>query len=158
MTAISYSTCDNVLTRIVRMLWLVERPVYMRVCKHGCGVKIICFLHANHASTNFKKFLSGKLNNFIHPFPRQLILFTNKLCQFFCLSWHFKGQKSVFWKTSFLQNKKWLRMQDFVYKTLRPVRISLLISAMTKSFAFFLGKFNWKNQKKTSFLYLHSLI
>ena len=37
----------------------------------------------------------------------------------------------------FLQNKTWLRVQDFVDKILRLVRISLLISALQKSFAFF---------------------
>ena len=31
------------------------------------------------------------------------------------------------WKASFLQNKNWLHVQDFVYKTLQLVRISLLI-------------------------------
>ena len=63
-------------------------------------------------------------------------IFTNKLWQFlFRLSWHFKREKSVFW--NFLQNKNWLRVQDFVFKTLRLVRVSLLISAITKSFAFF---------------------
>ena len=33
-----------------------------------------------------------------------------------------------------------MRVEDVVYKTLRLIRISLLISAITKSFAFFLGK------------------
>jgi len=36
----------------------------MRVCKHGCDVKMFCFSRANHASTNLKKFL-----NFIYPIP-----------------------------------------------------------------------------------------
>ena len=45
-----------------------------------------------------------------------------------------------------------------MYKTSRLVRISLLISAMTKSFAFFLGKVDLQKQQKTSSLYLHSLI
>ena len=36
----------------------------MRVCKHGCGVKMFCFLRANHASTNLKKFSSSKLDKF----------------------------------------------------------------------------------------------
>ena len=40
----------------------------------------------------------------------------------------------------FLQNKNWSRVQDSVYETLWLVRISLLISAITKSFAFFLVK------------------
>ena len=46
----------------------------MRVCKHGSGVKVFCFLRANHASTNLKKFLSSKLDKFT--------LFTHFLCWF----------------------------------------------------------------------------
>ena len=34
----------------------------MRVCKHGCGVKMFRFSRGNHASTNLKKFLSSKLD------------------------------------------------------------------------------------------------
>ena len=46
----------------------------MRVCKHGCGVKMFCFSHANHASTNLKKLSSSKLDKFdlIYPFLRWL--------------------------------------------------------------------------------------
>ena len=44
--------------------WLAVRSVCVRVCKHGCGVKMFCFLRANHASTNLKKFFSSKLDNF----------------------------------------------------------------------------------------------
>ena len=36
----------------------------MRVCKHGCGVKLFGFSRANHASTNLKKFSSSKLKKF----------------------------------------------------------------------------------------------
>ena len=36
----------------------------MRVCKHGCGVKMLCFSRSNHASTNLKKFSSSKLDKF----------------------------------------------------------------------------------------------
>ena len=51
-------------TKIVRALWLAERSVGMRVCKHGCGVKIFCSSPANHATTNLKKFSSAKLHKF----------------------------------------------------------------------------------------------
>ena len=75
------------------------------------------------------------------------------------LSWHFKREKStVFWKASFLQNKNWIRVQDFVYKTSRLVRISLLISAITKSLTFLGGKLIYKSYRKPFFLYLYSLI
>ena len=61
---------------IVRELWLAERRVCMRVCKHGCDVKMFCFSRANHASTNLKKVLSWKTRQvyFIYPFPRRLKL------------------------------------------------------------------------------------
>ena len=52
------------ITKIVRALWLAERSVCMRVCKHGCGVKLFGFSRANHASTNLKKFSSSKLKKF----------------------------------------------------------------------------------------------
>ena len=61
------------ITKIVRALWLAERSVCMRVCKHGCGVKLFGFSRANHASTNLKKFSSSKLDNFTlftHSFVR----------------------------------------------------------------------------------------
>ena len=83
----------------------------MRVCKHGCDVKMFCFSRAYHASTNLKKVVELKTQqaSFIHPFPRWLKLgkpLQNMLCQlFFRISWHFKREKSVFWKASFLQNK-----------------------------------------------------
>ena len=52
------------ITKIVRTLWLAERSVCMRVCKHGCGVKLFGFSRANHASTNLTKFSSSKLKKF----------------------------------------------------------------------------------------------
>ena len=61
------------ITKIVHVLWLAKRSVCMRVCKHGCGVKMFCFSRANHASTNLKKFSSSKLDKFTlftHSFVR----------------------------------------------------------------------------------------
>ena len=52
------------ITKIARGLWLAERSVCMRVCKHGSGVKMFCFSNANHASTNLKNFSSSKLDKF----------------------------------------------------------------------------------------------
>ena len=85
----------------------------------------------------------------IPPSAETWKIVTKKVCHFFFrLSWQFKREKSVFWIASFLQNKNWLRVQDVVYKTLRLVRISLLISTITKSFAFFLGKLFYKSNRK----------
>ena len=95
---------------------------------------------------------------FIYPFPRRLKIFTNVMCQLFRLSWHFKREKSVFWKAFFLQNKNWLCVQDYVYRTSRLVRISLLISAITKNFVvFFSVRLIYTSNRKSFFLYLHSL-
>ena len=70
-------------------------------------------------------------------------ILTNMLRNFFFhLSWHFKREKSGFWKSSFLQNKYWLRVQEFLYK----IRISFLIGAITKRF--FSGKLIYKSNRK----------
>ena len=67
---------------------------------------------------------------------------------FFSLKLTFEAGKVRILESIFLQNKNWLRVQDFVDKTLRLVRISLLISTITKSFAFFLGKLFYKSNRK----------
>ena len=58
----------------------------MRVCKHGCDVKIFCFLRANHASTNLKKGLELKILTSLlyYPFPRRLKL--EKSLETFCVN------------------------------------------------------------------------
>ena len=52
------------ISKIVHTLWLAKRSVCVRVCKHSCDVKMFCFSRANHTSTNLKKFLSSKLDEF----------------------------------------------------------------------------------------------
>ena len=118
--------------------------------KH-CDVKMFCFSCANHTSTNLKKFLCWRLQQLQYTLSTHSLINWNlenlykTWCVnfFFCLSWHFKRENSLFWKASlFLQNKNWLCVQDFVHKTSWLVKISLLISAITKSFVIFLGKVN----------------
>ena len=105
------------ITKIVCVLWLVERSVCMRVCKHGCGVKMFCFLRANHAGRNLTKFSSSKLDKFTlftHSFVGwNLEIVTKKVSGFFRLSWHFKREKSVFWKASVCKTRT-----DYTCKTL----------------------------------------
>ena len=105
------------ITKIVRALWLAERRVCMRVCKHGCDVKMFCFSRANHASTNLKKFLSSKLDKFTlftHSFVGWNLenRYKEGVSIFFRLSWHFKREKSVFWKASFCKTRT-----DYAFKT-----------------------------------------
>ena len=64
----------------------------MRVCKHGCGVKLFGFSRANHASTNLKKVFEFKTRQvyFIYPFLRRLKLVKS-----------FEREKSAFCIASF---------------------------------------------------------
>ena len=76
------------------MLWLAKRHVCMRVCKHGCDIKMFCFSCANHASSNLKSFWVQNSTSFLYlPIPslaETWKILANKLCQFcFCLYWHF---------------------------------------------------------------------
>ena len=105
------------ITKIVRALWLAERSVCMRVCKHGCGVKLFGFSRANNASTNLKKVFEFKTRQvyFIYPFLCRLKLgksLQRRCVNFFRLSWHFKREKSVFWKASFCKTRT-----DYARKT-----------------------------------------
>ena len=64
-----------------------EDGVCMRVCKHGCGVKLFGFSRANHANKNLKKFSSLKLNKLLYlPIPslaETWKITTKKVSQFF---------------------------------------------------------------------------
>ena len=78
----------------------------MRVCKHGCGVKLFGFSRANHPSTNLKKYSSSKLDKitlFTHSFVGWNMenRYKDGETNYLRLSWHFKREKSVFCKASF---------------------------------------------------------
>ena len=147
---------------MVCTLWLAERSVWMRVCKHNCGVKLFCFTRANHASTNLKKFPCSKLDKFTlftHSFVSWNL---ENRCEesvsiFFRFSWHFKREKSVFWKASFCKTRTDYACKTSWTQTLRLVRISILISAIQRVLHFFLGNLFYKSNRKL-FSCLHSLI
>ena len=134
---------------------------YMYNLNRCCSIEKLCYVHVHlkfqcrsslllSSRHEIEKVFELKIQQvyFIYLFPHLLKRgksFTNMVCQFpFCLSWHFKWEKSIFWRASFMQNNNWLCVWNFVfmYYTSRRVRISLLISAITKSFAFFLGRVN----------------
>ena len=112
------------ITKTVYALWLAKRSVCMRVCKHGCGIKMFCFSHTNHTSTNLKKFSSSNLDNTL--FNDSFIgwnlenRYKHGVSIIFHLSWHFKREKSVFWKASFCKTRtdyacktSWTRLHDW---------------------------------------------
>ena len=100
-----------------------------------------------------KKFSSSKLNKFT-LFTHSFISWNLENCYkgvsfFFSLKVTFQARKiCIFLESIFLQNKNWLRMQDFVYKTWRLVRISVLIRTVTKSLHFFSGGLFYKSNRK----------
>ena len=49
---------------VVQPLWLAERCVCTRVCKHSCDVKMFLSVRGNTASANLKMVLSWKLEKF----------------------------------------------------------------------------------------------
>ena len=82
---------------------------------------------------------------FIYPFPRRLKLGKSSeigCVNLFRLSWHFIWEKPVFLESIFIAKQELpvITRTSFVYKTSRPVRTSLLISALNNEFCFFLGK------------------
>ena len=123
------------------------------------------FSRANHASTNLKKALSWKIRRqvyFIYPFPRRLKLGKSlETCcvNFFRLSWHFKREKPVFWKASFLQNKDWLHVQVREQDFATGQNFSFnQCSKQAREFCFFLsGKLFHKSNKKLFYMRLHIL-
>ena len=131
----------NKITKIVRVLWLADRSVCMRVCKHGCGVKLFSFSRTNHASMNLKTFSSSKLDKFT--------LFTHSF-----IGWNmenrYKEGESIFLclseKNPYFAKHLFAKQELIVHarlqldKILQLVRISLLISAIQRVLLFFLGK------------------
>ena len=81
--------CIYKITNIERALWLAERRVCTRVCKHGCDVKMFCFSRANHASTSLKKFFGWNSTRLLYlPVPlsgETWKIFTNTCVNFFPL-------------------------------------------------------------------------
>ena len=118
-----WNTSIYKITKIVRALWLAERRVCMRVCKHGGGFKVFCFSRANHASRDLKNFLSWKFDTFT-LFTHFLVgwnlenLQKHAVSIFFRLSWHFKWEKPVFLESIFIAKQELiaykLRVQYFV--------------------------------------------
>ena len=96
----------------MRALWLAERSVCRRVCKHGCDVKMFYFSRANHASTNLKKFLGSKLDKFTlftHSFVAVSIFFAYADI---LIEKHPYFGKHLFTKQELITRAR-LRVQDF---------------------------------------------
>ena len=122
LTPLACTIITYKITKIVGALWLARKRVCMSVCNHGCDFKMFCFSRANHATTNLKKFLVENSTSILYlPIPSSAetwkIITKHAVSISFSVNWHFKREKSVFWKTSLSQKKNWWRVKDFVFKT-----------------------------------------
>ena len=140
------------ITKIVRALWLAERSVCMRVCKHCCGVKLFGFsrLSRKHKFEKVFEFKTQKVY-FIYPFLRRLKLgksLQRRCVHFSSLKLTVLSEKNPYFAKHLFENKNWLRVQDFVNKILRLVRISLLIRAIQRVLRSVSGKLFYKSRRK----------
>ena len=101
---------------LVRTLWR-ERPIMALPNQAAC-----CHSDHDHPALFGQVLLATVCVPCSYMYKKKSLLVTVKnnpwkTWNYIYEDWHFKREKSVFWKASFLQNKNWLRVQDFVYKT-----------------------------------------
>ena len=99
---------------MLRALWLAEKRACIRVCEHGCDVKMVWFSRADHASTNFKKFLAENSTSLFHlPIPSLAETWKIVSLQTCCVN-VFAWDDILSEKSIFFANQKliWL-VQDF---------------------------------------------
>ena len=114
---------------------------------------MVCCARANCASTTIWKRLKLKTRQvyFIYPFPRRMKLGKAlKTCRvnFFLLNWHFNSENSVFWKASFLQNKKWFAHKFRIQHFEAGKNFSFNQCHKQSVFLFFSGKLFYKSNRK----------
>ena len=85
------------ITKIVHALWLAERSVCMRVCQHGCDVKMFCFQVLITQARIWKSFWVQNSTSLLYlsiPSSAETWkIVTNKLCQF-C----FRAKSKTSWR------------------------------------------------------------
>ena len=101
----------------------------------------------------FENFLKLKTRQvyFIYPFPRRMKLEKAlKTCRvnFFLLNGHFNSENSVFWKASFLQNKKWFAYKFRIQHFEAGKNFSFNQCHKQSVFLFFSGKLFYKSNRK----------
>ena len=71
------------------------------VCLSSCDVKLFCCAHANHTTMTLKKVFSWKPDKFtiIPGISSSVETWKNAVSIFFGVNWHFKQEKSAFYKT-----------------------------------------------------------
>ena len=98
------------ITKIVCALWLAERSVCMRVCKHGFDVRCSAFRALISEARIWKSFSDQNSTSLLYlPIPMSAEtwkVFINKLCQlFFRLSWHLKRENPYLGKYLFAKQE-----------------------------------------------------
>ena len=117
----TFPKCDPCLTKdSTRALIGQEACLHESLRKHGCDSKMFFFSRVNHASMSlWDENSTSLLYSHTPSSAGTWRIFPNMLCQcFFPFSWHFKREKSVFWKASFfaiqeLMTLARIRVKDF---------------------------------------------
>ena len=109
---------EAIITKIVGALWLVERRVCMRVCKHGCDVKMFAFRALITRKHEFEKDFELKNSTSLLYLPisssvETWKIFRNMLGPFIFAWANILSEKNpYFGKHLFCKTKYWLRVQD----------------------------------------------
>ena len=97
------------ISKIVRALWLAERSVFAWEYVNMVVASCFAFRALITQARIWKSFqVKTRQVYFIYPFFRRLRLgksLQRKCVNFYRLSWHFKREKSVFWKASFCKTR-----------------------------------------------------
>ena len=117
------------ITKIVHVLWLAKKHVCMRVCKHGSWQQDVLLFACKH---EFEKGFELKNSSSLLYLPisssaETWKIFRNMQRQCFFARADILSEKNFFSAKQGLSTRT-----SFVYKTLRLVRISLLISTLNK--------------------------
>ena len=99
------------MTKVVRALWLAKRRVCMRVCKHGCGVKMFCFSRLITQAQIWKSFQLKTRHIYFTSLPTPSSAETwkiigNTLCQFFFAYAEFLREKNPFLESNFISKQE----------------------------------------------------
>ena len=98
------------ITKIVCALWLAERSVAGEFVNMAVASRCFAFRALITQARIWKKFSSSKLDKFT-LFTYSFVgwnlenRYKESVSIFFRLSWHFKREKSVFWKASFCKTR-----------------------------------------------------
>ena len=114
----------------------------MRVCKHGCGVKLFGFSRANHASTKIRVQNSKSLLYLPIPSSAETWkIVTKKVCTFFFAKLTVLSEKNPYFGKHLFAKQELITRARHGGQDFATGKNFSFNQCHTKSFAAFLGKF-----------------